>query len=191
MADERVEPGVTAVPNLQKHIARYNLSLSHCVNKKVLDLACGTGYGTQLISRVAKSVVGVDKSMEAINCATSNYDGDNIFYQRDDFYSVTGKYDTVVCFETIEHLKDIEKTEKKLMDLLRPGGTLVFSVPLNEKKGFNEHHHHTFNPTQAKNLFLGYKKDLEVIQYGIIFMEALESWQQPFSYYVAVVKNEK
>ena len=53
-ADERVIPGISNTFNLQKHIARYNFVLSEVKDKSVLDLACGTGYGSFLMSLVAK-----------------------------------------------------------------------------------------------------------------------------------------
>jgi len=54
------------------HLVRYNFALPLCRNKKVLDLACGSGYGTFIISKVAKGVIGGDVSKETVDFCKKN-----------------------------------------------------------------------------------------------------------------------
>ena len=95
-----------------EHYHRYALVLDLVSGKDVLDLACGEGYGTSLISEIARSVVGVDISEEAIKHAASVYSKKNLTFQIDNANKLNladASFDVVVSFETIEHL--IEQSE--------------------------------------------------------------------------------
>ncbi len=187
MSDERVVPGKTPVVNVQKHIARYNLALQFCVDKHVMDVACGVGYGTHLISKIARKVDGYDISKKATDHAMKEYSGKKIAYYTKDLMDVETKpVDVVVSFETIEHLKDLNKTQEKLLSFLKPGGLIVYSVPLNEDAGDNEHHHHTFDLDTADNLFPSCKKIGSLLQYDISFFTPTPDWKNKFSYFIGI-----
>lgn len=188
MADERVVPGKTHIHNVQKHIARYNVALQYCNDVKVLDIASGSGYGSKLLSWVAKEVRGVDNDREAYDYALKHFGASNITYELADFYDAKGQYDTIVCFETIEHLEDLEKAQNKLVSMLKPGGILIFSVPLNEEPGFNEHHKHVFKVSDARELFPQLQSMGELMQMGVNFFQVDENWDKNFTYYIAVKK---
>jgi SAM-dependent methyltransferase len=90
-----------------QHIARYNFAVPYCANKLVLDAACGTGYGTAMISNVASGIVGVDRSATALDFARKF----NRFFGKWELRPVDldrdrleGSFDVVLSFETIEHL---------------------------------------------------------------------------------------
>lgn len=184
--DERVIPGETNVVNLQKHIARYNLALQYAQHKQVLDIACGTGYGSNLLSYVADSVTGVDQDPLAIQIAKDSYDRTNIHFKTEDFYRQYGQYEFVVCFETIEHLKDLEKTQNKVIEWLKPGGFILFSVPLHEEDGYNPYHHHQFDIDGAKELFSELKPVGEIFQVGCNFYPIDGQGSKRSNYYLAV-----
>jgi len=183
MSDERVTPGKTPVANLQKHIARYNLALQFCDGKEVLDIACGTGYGTNMLSWVAKMVIGVDISSEAIKIAKSRYSGPGVMFLELDLleFDIARPADTVISFETIEHIEDLQATQEKLSSLLKPGGTIVYSVPLHESYE-NEHHHHKFTLETGLTLFPEFHNTSYVVQKGINFVG--KDLCQPFTYLV-------
>lgn len=188
MADERLDPKTSSISNVQRHIARYNVALQYCQNVDVLDIACGTGYGTHLISEVANRAVGVDIDKETIDKARSDHPAQNISFYDGDFFDYDGKFDTVVCFETLEHLDDLEKAQNKALEWLKPGGILIFSVPLNEEPGFNEHHKHRFSVADARNLFINMRFMGELLQVGINLFQVDESWNKNRSYYIGVRK---
>ena len=118
-------------------------------NDKVLDIACGTGYGTAYFAKTAKKVVGVDVDKYAINFANK------IFVEREEIKNLSfkcadvfedklGKFDKIISFETIEHLENDELFISKLFDALEDGGKLICSTP-NEtvfpfKKEENQYH---------------------------------------------------
>src|SRR5690349_2370125 len=114
MADERVVPGRTEIGNVCKHIARYNLALYH-VRGRVLDIACGSGYGTRLLADVVDSVLGIDFDPETVSYAQKNYspllqETPKLEFRVGDILEPIGeKFDSIVCFETLEHVEDINK----------------------------------------------------------------------------------
>jgi len=134
---ERVVPDkmYKDVVNWILHIQRYVFSLNFSVNKKILDVACGTGYGMTLLSSVAKTVEGIDIDKKTIKWAKSN----NHFYSPASFKlldlekdKITGKFDCVVSFETIEHLEKPEFFLENIHNVLINEGVFIFSVPINE-----------------------------------------------------------
>nr|WP_217345502.1 class I SAM-dependent methyltransferase [Noviherbaspirillum sp. L7-7A]MBV0879787.1 methyltransferase domain-containing protein [Noviherbaspirillum sp. L7-7A] len=117
------------------HIARYLLAKNHCSQRRVLDIACGEGYGSRMLKDWgATEVHGVDISEEALTNARRNFAGDGIEFLRssgEDLLSLlAGKgFDLIVSLETIEHLQSPETFLGNLRSLLNPGGTIIISCP--------------------------------------------------------------
>jgi len=89
------------------HVNRYLFAAGYLQQKlkqgaRVLDAACGCGYGSWILHGAGFEVTGVDISGEAISYATKNYQGPK--YLQTDCYEIKGEWDAVVTFETLEHL---------------------------------------------------------------------------------------
>lgn len=100
--------------------------------KKVIDLACGSGFGCEILSRKAKSVIGVDISSEAIAYAKKQYIHKNIEYVQSDVSKTLipeKTADVITSFETVEHLQDSQAFIKEVRRLLKPNGTFIMSTP--------------------------------------------------------------
>ncbi|MBI2613218.1 MAG: methyltransferase domain-containing protein [Candidatus Levybacteria bacterium] len=115
-------------------LARYNFASRYIKNKTVLDIACGEGYGSFLLSKKAKNVTGVDVADEIIKNAVEKYqlNGNIKFVSSDavDFLAKTNKkFDVIISFETVEHVKNYMQFIELLKKCLKPGGTLVLSTP--------------------------------------------------------------
>lgn len=94
-----------AVDTYQQHLARYVWALDKVVGKRVIDAACGTGYGTALMASVAQLAWGYDVDIEALVYAVEHYGSE--FYRFDlDKKPPAITADIVVSFETIEHLSN-------------------------------------------------------------------------------------
>lgn len=118
-------------PAYDEHIERYRFASTLCSNKKILDIACGAGYGSKMISDSgAKQVIGADISNDNIKYAKSKYSNDNItFVNHDVSFEFGEEFDVVVSFETIEHVPDHIAAMKTLYSATKNGGLLIISSP--------------------------------------------------------------
>ncbi|GAA4066580.1 class I SAM-dependent methyltransferase [Amphibacillus indicireducens] len=139
---ERVIPDQMEATNrlLIEHVARYQFATSY-VYGKVLDFACGSGYGTHLIVKSAKKqveqVVGIDFDRDAIAYAKNRYyHPASEFIQGDvtdpNLPSKLGQFDCIMSFETIEHIDDEKQFLNNIDQLLKPGGRLILSTPFGD-----------------------------------------------------------
>jgi SAM-dependent methyltransferase len=117
------------------HIARYNWSLRFLWNKSVIDIGCGAGYGSFMISWIAKQVIGVDRSAEAIQAARDSFSAaPNLGFIAMDLESATRgallhTADVYVAFEVLEHLNDP-------LRVVRDALPLVWSMPVNDASAY-------------------------------------------------------
>ena len=131
-----------------EHYHRYAVAMSITAQKDVLDIACGEGYGANLLAETAKSVRGVDISNEAIAHAQANYQRSNLRFQigaATNLNIADNSFDIVVSFETIEHLEAQAEMLSELKRVLRPGGVLIISSPnrpVYSQDGEQENHFH-------------------------------------------------
>ncbi|MBI4398589.1 MAG: class I SAM-dependent methyltransferase [Candidatus Omnitrophica bacterium] len=130
--DERIIPQETSKGIISLHLARYKFASPYCDRKRVLDIACGAGYGTSYLSQCAASLVGVDLSADAIAYAKKHYAKDNSVFYVMDACSIQldeGTFDAVCSFETIEHLSKVEDYLKGITRVLKPDGIYIVSTP--------------------------------------------------------------
>jgi SAM-dependent methyltransferase len=97
--------------------------------QKVVDLACGEGYGSAVLARTAASVVGVDANPDAFEHARLKYSGGNLEFERDMIETWSGDVDCVVFLQTIEHVQDPDAVLARLRDLVGPRGVVYVSTP--------------------------------------------------------------
>lgn len=118
------------------HIARYGMARAVCEGKRVLDIACGEGYGSyaMAVQWGAQSVTGVDISSEAIDSARHHFTAPNIHFQTGSAYDVSSRFpkdsfDLIVCLETIEHLEDPQLFLRELQSVASPNAAFIISCP--------------------------------------------------------------
>ncbi|MFQ5973219.1 MAG: class I SAM-dependent methyltransferase [Alphaproteobacteria bacterium] len=107
-------------------------------NMRVLDAACGTGYGSNALAVRAQSVVGVDRDVTTVNAASRRYRWPNLCFLPMDCEALAFKaasFDAVLSFETIEHLDDDRRLLREVARLLTPEGWLVLSTPHGKAPG--------------------------------------------------------
>src|SRR4030042_5414310 len=152
---------------------RYKFSGRFVKDKTVLDIACGSGYGSDYLAREAKYVFGADSAKEAIDFCKQEYSRKNIFFvqvERDgqtaDFVN---KFDVIVSFETIEHIQDYQNFLNNLKSYLRKGGTIIISTPNNFEKinpPENEYHVYEFDILELYNILKTLFYDCEISVFG-------------------------
>jgi ubiquinone/menaquinone biosynthesis C-methylase UbiE len=119
-----------------EHISRYAFAAPLCAGKRVLDVACGEGYGTFILAgEGAAEVVGVDIAEDAIAVARQRFARDRVEFLAGDALhlpAVLGQrapFDVIVSFETIEHLSDPDRFLNGIRRMLVPGGVIILSCP--------------------------------------------------------------
>jgi len=90
----------------RRHLAVYEWIGARVAGRQVVDMACGEGYGSDLLAGRAASVVGVDANPEAHEHARLRYVRPNLRFQRDLVESFAEPCDAVVFLQTIEHVRD-------------------------------------------------------------------------------------
>ena len=148
---------VSGTATLELHLARYRFAAGQMRPGRVLDIACGVGYGTHLLAEAAGSsaeVVGVDISEDSLDYARRRYAAPNVEFKIGDaleFADPEG-FDTIVSLETVEHVGDPVALIANLVSLLRPGGVLVASVPTTPSTDVNPHHLHDFSEKSFRRI---------------------------------------
>jgi len=132
LTGERTLPDVPAENYwYRRHLAVYEWIGARVVGRRVLDLACGEGYGSEVLSRGAAGVVGVDANPEAFVHARLRYRRQNLRFERGlvEAFGEPGAFDAVVFLQTIEHVGDPAAVLAHCRSLLAPGGVAYISTP--------------------------------------------------------------
>lgn len=107
LTGERTLPDVPAENYwYRRHLVVYEWIAQRVAGKRVVDLACGEGYGSAVLARSAASVVGVDANPEAHEHASARYTGANVRFERELIETFAEPADAVVFLQTIEHVQD-------------------------------------------------------------------------------------
>jgi SAM-dependent methyltransferase len=158
--DELSPDQTTGAETLRLHTERYEFARRNLVPGSLLDLACGVGYGTALLSEDPRvtSALGVDLSDEAVKYARRRYRSERVAYLCSDAleFSPGHQFDNVVSLETIEHVDDPTALFAHLVSLLAPQARLVASVPVTPSVDANPHHKSNFSAKSFQRMASGY-----------------------------------
>lgn len=151
------------------HFNRYSFAVDNIKSSdRVLDVACACGYGSSMLAKKAKTVLGVDIFKPVVDFAQKIFGKDNLNFICQDAQSLQlhDSFDVVVSFETIEHIPEPQEFLKKANALLTKDGKLICSVPNEEtrpysKEGNSFHYRH-----YTKDQFKEFLKDcgFEVVE---------------------------
>jgi SAM-dependent methyltransferase len=132
LTGERTLPDVPAENYwYRRHLAVYEWISGRVTGGSVLDMACGEGYGSSVLARTARSVVGVDGNPEAHEHARLRYTRPDLSFEWGavESYGDPGSFDAVVFLQTIEHVVDPAAVLAHFRSLLAPGGVAYVSTP--------------------------------------------------------------
>jgi len=132
-----------------EHLHRYAWCAHLVEGKDVLDIACGEGYGSAMLARSARSVLGVDIADSAVEHARATYHGvSGLEFMQGDAAQIplsNNSVDVVVSFETIEHHDRHREMLSEIRRVLRPDGLLVISSPNRTVYSELAGHHNEFH----------------------------------------------
>ncbi|MEQ6376690.1 class I SAM-dependent methyltransferase [Bacillaceae bacterium S4-13-56] len=188
---ERVIPELMKPMNklLLEHIARYQFALPYTAGR-VLDLSCGSGYGTHMVAKERKNeideIIGVDIDEEIIEYARGAYYHPKSSFRVADATDLTlidqlGTFDVILSFETLEHIEDESAILENYYRLLKPGGMLIVSTPFGEGRGIScgsPFHVHQLKPEEFRKLFQNYDATF-YYQKGVLVEPARENLEYP------------
>lgn len=114
------------------HVARYAWAVRYCFGRQVVDLGCGCGYGTFMLSWVAKCATGVDIDDKTITSAMHSFEAPNLSFLTADITQNIPHGDAYVAFEVLEHLDK----PRQLIDSLN--APLLWSMPVCDGSEFHK-----------------------------------------------------
>ncbi|MCK8816981.1 class I SAM-dependent methyltransferase [Natroniella sulfidigena] len=194
LTDERVMPKKMNPNNglLKEHIVRYEFA-SNYAQGRVLDLACGVGYGTEVLlaqGEQIEEIIGVDLAQESIDYAKYHYGYPLVDFMVGEgtdpnLVEKLGQFDTIISFETVEHIKDDYKFIANLNNLLKDTGQLIISTPFGrgrEKECSNPYHYRQYTEEEFRELLERYFE----IELFYQLNERIEKRQAGVKYYLMV-----
>ena len=113
----------------RRHLVVYEWIAARVAGLRVVDMACGEGYGSDVLAGAAAAVVGVDANPEAHEHARLRYTRPNLRFERDLVESFAEPCDAVVFLQTIEHVEDAGAILEHFKSMLAPGGVAYVSTP--------------------------------------------------------------
>ena len=156
-----------------EHRHRYEFAARLCAGKRVLDLCCGSGYGTAILAAGALEAVGVDNDAATVETARATLGRElaNVSFELADAVAylsgeIAGRFDVVACFEGLEHLQDLDRALELLRGHADRGVRIVASVPNDRLFGADNPFHATkFGYHEAINAFAPFPSTVMVPQF--------------------------
>ncbi len=173
---ERIIESSVPKSTLDEHLNRYKFALPHVKNKNILDMACGTGYGTNHLQRYGgiSSALGIDFDPIAVRYAQLKYSSNLVsFVQGDACTKCTSQvFETIISFETIEHVPDPDAMLTNITQMLVADGTFLVSTPIRQNgsladKPANQFHIREWNQEEFNKLLNKHFDEVEM--FGQIF----------------------
>ena len=153
----------------RRHLAVYEWIGERVGGMSVADLACGEGYGSDLLARTAADVVGVDANPEAHEHARARYVRPNLRFERDLVENVAGPFDAIVFLQTIEHIEDVPA----LLERIAAAAPLAFISTPNRLTLAPEGAEKSDNPWHLREYTIGEYREVLTPAFGSVEIHGL------------------
>lgn len=163
---ERIDP-LTEPPGIvAHHLAKYDFARSNSAAGRCLDVGCGVGYGSAYLAAFGHQVSAVDVNEHAVRLGASRYSSDGVTFGVMDASRLafgSALFQTVTCFEVIEHLVDPSAHVREASRVLEPTGGYFVSTPRPGTGGdpaTNPFHQREFSKNDLLDLLSEYFKEV-------------------------------
>jgi SAM-dependent methyltransferase len=164
----------------RRHLVVYEWIARQLAGASVIDMACGEGYGSDVLARGAASVVGVDANPDAHEHARLRYRRANLRFARDLVETFAEPADAIVFLQTIEHLRDPGAVLDHFSSLVGAGGRVFLSTPnvltlapKGAERSDNPWHVHEYRPEEFASLCREHFAGVEL--YGLFHARKLRA----------------
>jgi SAM-dependent methyltransferase len=168
---ERAYPGMALTATMAEHAMRYSLAMGLVAGLDVLDVGCGTGYGSEMLTWTARSVRGFDLWEPAAHEHPRWPGGAELNYGFDVCRDELPSADAAVMFEVAEHLADAPAA---LRNVFGAASTLVASFPNPEFHGSHLNPHHVNDWSLSR-----FEHELKAAASVRFRQLSIECWHQP------------
>lgn len=153
------------------HLRAYEEAARLGQNKSILDVGCNNGYGIEVMKRLGCSrVAGMDVSPDALRSARQRLglEAELYLYDGKKLPIESGTFDIITSFQCIEHIQDCDRYLSEIRQLLKPGGTAIFTTPNASirldpgMKPWNEFHVREYSHTEFANQLAGHFSTVEI-----------------------------
>jgi SAM-dependent methyltransferase len=185
-SEEQIVPGHDSRYWLEFHLSFYRYAALRAEGADVLDIGCGYGYGSNLLSAKAKSVTGIDYHPPAVEYAQSHYQAENLKYLRHNANEPLpfedNSFDLVVSSEVLEHIERQEDLVREVKRVGRNSGCAIIKTPCSvmDPGNTNPHHEHVFSLDEYRELMTSVFPKAEVFLWKQKIMIRQEVVEYPF-----------
>jgi SAM-dependent methyltransferase len=138
-------------------------------SRRVLDVGCGTGYGSAMVASHVGEVVGIDSSEGAVARARAKYRLDNLEFVTMPATGLSfpdGSFDAVYSIHVLEHIEEVELHLSEVVRVLRPGGRFVVATPnrltYSPNGLHNTFHVREYDPGELEALLAAFFREVEI-----------------------------
>jgi 2-polyprenyl-3-methyl-5-hydroxy-6-metoxy-1,4-benzoquinol methylase len=156
----------------RRHLAVYEWIAARVAGLRVIDMACGEGYGSAVLAGAAADVIGVDANPDAHDHARLRYRAANLRFERGLIETFDAPCDAVVFLQTIEHVQDPGAVLDRFKTLAGPAGVvfvttpnLLTIAPPGAEKSDNPWHVREYRPAEFADLCRAHFAQVEL--YGL------------------------
>jgi SAM-dependent methyltransferase len=151
----------------RRHVAVYEWIAERCAGLRVADLACGEGYGADVLAKRAAEVIGVDANPEAYEHARARYRRPNLSFRRELVEEFDEPVDAMVFLQTIEHIHEPDRllariaTASPVAYISTPNRLTL--APPGAEKSENPWHLREYDPGEYRQLLEPHFESVEIL----------------------------
>lgn len=166
-AERPVEKTEIFKPLLARMRTPYKFTTKNFWGNLILDLGCGEGYGSKILSEKFERVIAVDKDISVFTTSRDNFHNSCIMklcaIENLPFKDRT--FDTICCFQVLEHIENYEIFLEESKRVLKKSGVLLISTPNKTKivSGLNPYHYREFTPDELHKVLSRFFSEVELL----------------------------